>query len=87
MILALAFLTATGRGVVGTKVYADARTDKDAALKVALTAIDAASEMSGNVARLAAAVEGLTAAQRETTQVVRAVGQAVELLAARRVGP
>jgi hypothetical protein len=70
LLLAAVAMVLTGR-IVARPLYLEARADRDRAQRAADTAIAANIEMSANVARLVGAVEQLTAAQRETLDLVR----------------
>lgn len=70
LLLVVCWLVVTGR-LVPRPTHNEVRSDRDTYRKAAETALLAAAEASAHVGRLVSTVEQLTAAQRETLELVR----------------
>ena len=70
LLLATFWLMFTGK-IIPWRIHNEVRQDRDTYRTAAETALAATAEMSGHVGKLVSAVEQLTAAQRETLDLVR----------------
>lgn len=75
LLLAAVWAVLMGR-IVPRSTHEEVRRDRDTYRTAAETALAASAEMSGHVGRLVSAVEQLTAAQRETLDLVRRLAPA-----------